>query len=205
MQPLDRMLKFHLEDRLIAGLQAAQAAVTRMLQDPLLLQTIVDTGCHLADRLADRGRVFSCGNGGSMSDAMHFAEELSGRYRTDRPALGATAISDVGHLTCVANDFGYDQVFARYLAGNGRPGDVLLAISTSGSSRSIVEAAREAKAQDMSVIALTGQPGSLLEQQADFTLCTPAGTYADRVQECHIKVIHSLIDVVEQRLFTQWA
>src|ERR1700720_2308510 len=145
-------------------------------------------------------RAYSCGNGGSMCDAMHFAEELTGRFRRDRRPLGALAISDPGHLTCTANDFGYPEVFARFVQAHGRAGDVLLAISTSGTSANVLAAAEAARDRSMPVIALTGRPGSPLARLARVEVCTPAGRFADRVQELHIKVIHVLIELVEHRL-----
>jgi D-sedoheptulose 7-phosphate isomerase len=157
---------------------------------------------RIADTLSSGGRVLTCGNGGSMCDAMHFAEELSGRFRDDRPAYAATAISDPSHMSCVGNDYGYDQVFSRYVEAHGNAGDVLLAISTSGTSRNIVAAAKAAQACGMKVIALTGKPGAALESHADIVICTPGGRYADRVQELHIKVIHILIELVEHHLAT---
>ena len=149
------------------------------------------------------GRVFSCGNGGSMCDAMHLAEELSGRFRGNRKGLPAQAISDPGHLSCVANDFGYDAVFARYLESHARAGDVLVAISTSGTSKNVLAAASAATAIGMQTIALTGRSGSPLAAAADCAICTPAGRYADRVQELHIKVIHILIELIERHLFPE--
>ena len=147
------------------------------------------------------GRVFSCGNGGSMCDAMHFAEELSGKFRNERAGLAAAAISDPAHMTCTGNDFGFDEVFSRYVACHGRQGDVLLAISTSGKSPNILKAAQEAQARGMKVVALTGKPGSPLSEVCDLEVCTPGGRYADRVQELHIKVIHILIELVEREMF----
>ena len=184
-----------------AALLEAREALSSMLGNDALLETIVTAGNALAQSLGDGGRVFSCGNGGSMCDAMHFAEELSGRYRNNRPALGAAAISDVGHMTCVSNDYGYDYVFSRYLEGHGRSGDFLLAISTSGTSRSVLNAVAVARAKGMKVIGMHGKPGCALSQVADFDICTPGGNFADRVQECHIKVIHILIELVERKLF----
>ena len=136
-----------------------------------------------------------------MCDAMHFAEELSGRFREDRIPFAADAISDPSYISCVANDFGYDQVFARYVQGHGQTGDVLVAISTSGSSASVVAAARAARDMGIVVIALTGRPGSELEKHADISICTPGGRYADRSQELHIKVIHILIELVENHFY----
>ena len=152
--------------------------------------------------LMGRQRIFSCGNGGSMSDAIHFAEELSGRFREDRRALAAVAISDPGYLSCVANDYGFDQVFSRYLEAHGAPGDILLAISTSGQSTNVCRAAAVADGLGMTVISLTGREGSPLGLFAELDICTPGGAYADRVQELHIKVIHTLIELIERTLFS---
>ncbi|MEO8849691.1 MAG: SIS domain-containing protein [Casimicrobiaceae bacterium] len=176
----------------LAALRANDAALGAVARAAELLSTA----------FAARRRVFSCGNGGSLCDAMHFAEELSGRFRDDRPAYAATAISDPSHMSCVGNDYGYDHVFSRYIEAHGNAGDVLLAISTSGTSRNIVAAAKTAQARGMQVIAMTGKPGALLESHADIVICTPGGRYADRVQELHIKVIHILIELVERHLAT---
>lgn len=138
-----------------------------------------------------------------MCDAMHLAEELSGRFRENRPAMAAVAISDPSYISCVANDYGYEQVFARFVEANGSPGDVLFAISTSGNSASVLRAAQAARAKNMKVIGLTGRSGSQLEQYVDISICTSAGRYADRVQELHIKVIHILIELIERALQPQ--
>jgi D-sedoheptulose 7-phosphate isomerase len=188
------------QDRIRAALAQASAALAALMADAATLAVIETAAARFARSLAAGGRVFSCGNGGSLCDAMHFAEELTGRFRDNRPGYAATAIADAGHLSCVANDFGYDQVFSRYLQAHGRSGDVLLAISTSGTSRNVVAAAREARARGMVVVALTGRAPSELAQHADLTICTPGGRYADRVQELHIKVIHILIELIEQHL-----
>lgn len=182
------------------ALSEAQQALEALRSDTSMLATIAAAGKALADAMANGNRVFSCGNGGSMCDAMHFAEELSGRFRSDRPPLAAQAISDVGHMSCVANDFGYAEVFSRYIAAHGRPGDVLLAISTSGASPSILMAVEAAKARGMWTIGLTGKADGKLARQANQVICTPGGRYADRVQELHIKVIHILIEIVERHL-----
>lgn len=158
-------------------------------------------GDLLVKSFQKEGRVFSCGNGGSMCDAMHFAEELTGRYRENRPAIGATAIADPSHLSCVANDFGYAYVFSRYLEGAGRKGDVLLAISTSGNSQNIINAIEAAHKKGMKVIGLTGKGGGKMANLCDVEIRAPKSKYADRVQEIHIKVIHTLIDYVEKGLF----
>jgi D-sedoheptulose 7-phosphate isomerase len=140
----------------------------------------------------------SCGNGGSMCDAMHFAEELSGRYRNNRPALAAVSISDPSHLSCVANDYGYDHVFSRYIEALGQTGDVLLGISTSGNSKNVLLAVEAAKAKGIQTIVLTGKDGGQLAGLADLEIRAPFSPYADRAQEIHIKVIHSFILGIEQ-------
>lgn len=183
-------------------LAEASAALDALRANVAALDAVAAAGRAMAETLRRGGRVFSCGNGGSMCDAMHFAEELSGRYRDDRRALAAVAISDPGHLSCVANDYGYEAVFSRYLEAHGRAGDCLLAISTSGSSRNVLAAATAAKAREMTVVALTGRAGAPLGEAADIVVCTPAGRYADRVQELHIKVIHILIGLIERALFS---
>ncbi|HYD79380.1 MAG TPA: SIS domain-containing protein [Paucimonas sp.] len=186
-----------------ASLREAQSALENLLADRAALANVERAAELLVATFEHGGHVYSCGNGGSMCDAMHFAEELSGRYRNNRKGLGAIAMSDAGHLTCAANDFGYAQVFARYVEAQGRAGDCLLAISTSGTSKSIVLAAAKAKELGMRVIAMTGRPGTPLHDIADVCICTPGGAFADRVQELHIKVIHILIELVERRLFPE--
>ena len=182
-------------------LEEAARAVNGLLGDEQTLGQVQAAGQILVRSFKQQGHVYSCGNGGSLCDAMHFAEELSGRFREDRPALGALAIADASHMSCTANDMGYEEVFARFIEGHGREGDVLLAISTSGSSPNVVRAARVARDKAMSVIALTGRRDSELGALAHCHICTPAGRYADRVQELHIKVIHILIGLVERGLF----
>lgn len=159
---------------------------------------IEEAGAMLVSSFKNKGKVLSCGNGGSMCDAMHFAEELTGRYRNDRPAIGAISISDPSHLSCVSNDYGYEYVFSRYLEGVGREGDVLLAISTSGNSQNVINAIKVAKEKGIKVIGLTGKSGGKMAELCDVEIRAPHSEYADRAQEIHIKVIHSLIDYVER-------
>ncbi len=182
------------------SLTEAQRALDAFIGSEQTLANIERAGDLLVNSFEARGKAFSCGNGGSMCDAMHFAEELTGRYRKNRPGIAAVSISDASHISCVANDFGYDHIFSRYVESHGREGDVLLAISTSGKSPNVVKAAQAAKALGIKVIALTGKPGSLLESLADVCICAPGGDFADRTQELHIKVIHILIELVERRL-----
>ncbi len=138
-------------------LAEAADSLSRLQSDTAMLERIAQAGVMLAETFAAGGRAYSCGNGGSMCDAMHFAEELTGRFRDDRRGYAALAISDPGHLTCVGNDYGYERVFARFIEAHGRAGDVLLAITTSGTSRNVVAAAQAAKGLGMKVIALTGR------------------------------------------------
>jgi D-sedoheptulose 7-phosphate isomerase len=166
--------------------------------DAAFMDAVQEAGVLMSKSIAAGGKIIACGNGGSMSDAMHFAEELSGRYRDNRPALPAIACSDPSHITCVGNDYGFDQIFARYVQALGRDGDVLVAISTSGNSANVIEAAQAARSLGMSVIALTGRGGGSLRSLSDVVIDVPWDGYADRVQEVHIKVIHAWIDLIEQ-------
>jgi D-sedoheptulose 7-phosphate isomerase len=147
-------------------------------------------------------KIISCGNGGSMSDAMHFAEELSGRFRNDRKAIAALSISDPTHISCVGNDYGYDYIFSRYVEAIGKSGDVLLGISTSGNSKNVINAVEAAKNTGMTVIILSGKDGGKLASMADLEIRAPYSTYADRAQEIHIKIIHNLILGIEKELFS---
>ena len=178
--------------------EEAALLLERVRHDAALIQAIDQSGQTLIDTLANGGKIISCGNGGSMSDAMDFAEELSGRYREDRPGLAAIACSDPSHLTCVGNDYGFDQVFARYVQALGKKGDALVAISTSGNSANVLNAARVAREMGMSVVGLTGRGGGELTALCDVQVSIPWEGYADRVQELHIKVIHAWIDQIER-------
>ena len=186
-----------------ATLSEALDALQILIGNEAMLQRIAAAGQLLADTFSAGGRAYSCGNGGSMCDAMHFAEELTGRFRDNRPGYAALAISDASHLSCVGNDYGYEQVFARFIEAHGRDGDVLLAISTSGTSKNVLAAVQAAHKRGMKVIGLTGRNGTQLAESADIAIVTAAGKYADRVQELHIKVIHILIELVERKLAPQ--
>ena len=154
----------------------------------------------MVEALKNGKKIISCGNGGSMCDAMHFAEELSGRFREDRKGLAAVSISDPSHISCVANDYGYEYVFSRYVEALGTKGDVLLGISTSGNSENIIRAVDAAKKNGMKSIGLTGKNGGKMALKVDAEIRAPHTPYADRVQEIHIKVIHALIDGIEKEL-----
>jgi len=185
------------------ALTEARAGLDALLKNETALNSIERAAQLMCETIRSKGRIFSCGNGGSMCDAMHFAEELTGRYRKDRPAYPAVAISDPSHLACVGNDYGYDFVFSRYIEAHGRKGDVLLAISTSGTSKNVVKATEAAKQVGMVVVALTGKDACALGDLATVHIPTPVGSFADRVQELHIKVIHILIELIERSLAPQ--
>jgi D-sedoheptulose 7-phosphate isomerase len=154
----------------------------------------------MTESIKEGGKIISCGNGGSSCDAMHFAEELTGRYRENREPIAAISISDSSHITCTANDFGYSHVFSRYVKALGKKGDVLLAISTSGNSENVIQAAEIAKQKDIKVIVLSGKFGGKLAEFADVLINVPHEGYADRIQEIHIKVIHIFIMLIEKGL-----
>lgn len=187
----------------LSTLTEARDFLSQFISDKAGLAAITAAADCMVQTLQRGGAIYTCGNGGSMSDAIHFAEELTGRYRDNRPGLSASAISDPGHLSCVANDFGYEQVFARYLQARGRAGDCLLAISTSGRSANVIKAAEYAKGGGIRVISLTGAPDSALGQLADVDIAVGASAYADRIQEVHIKVIHVLIELIERAFFPE--
>jgi len=178
----------------------AQDALAQFINAPASFKNIEAAGQILVKTIKNSNQIISCGNGGSMCDAMHFAEELSGKYRNDRPAYPAISISDPAHISCVANDYGYEFVFSRMVEAIGKKGDVLFAISTSGNSANILNAIAVAKKKGMLVIGLTGKDGGKMATLCDAEIRAPFSEYADRAQEIHIKVIHSLIDYVERNV-----
>lgn len=188
------------QDLIRSELKEAAATLDAFLSDDANIQSIQNAAVLLADAFKAGSKVISCGNGGSHCDAMHFAEELTGRYRENRPGYPAIAISDPSHLSCVSNDFGYDFVFSRYVESLGREGDVLLGISTSGNSGNIIKAIDAARAKGMKVITLTGKDGGKMADTADVEIRVPHFGYADRIQEVHIKAIHILIQLVEKEM-----
>ncbi|WP_062267154.1 D-sedoheptulose 7-phosphate isomerase [Endozoicomonas arenosclerae] len=183
-----------------AELEEAQQVLERFLNDETCIDAIDKAASLLAESFKQGGKVISCGNGGSHCDAMHFAEELTGRYRDNRPAYPAIAISDVSHLSCVSNDYGYEYVFSRYLEGVGFEGDVLFGLSTSGNSGNILKAIEAARKKGMKVILLTGKDGGKMDGLADVEIRVPHFGYADRIQEIHIKAIHIMIQLIEKHM-----
>jgi D-sedoheptulose 7-phosphate isomerase len=196
------MLKFlnfeGMEEIIKANLAEAREVLDEFLADKGNIAAIEAAAGILTKSLTSGHKIISCGNGGSMTDAMHFAEELSGIFREKRPAIAALSISDPSHLTCTANDLGFDEVFSRYIEGLGQEGDVLLAISTSGNSINIIKAAEAAREKGMKVVGLTGKTGGLLAGMADAEIRVKGKKHSDRIQEVHIKVLHILVLLIEQ-------
>jgi len=178
----------------------AQKTLAAFLADEGNFERIENAIDIIVNAFQNGGKIISCGNGGSHCDAMHFAEELTGRYRNNRKALPALAISDSSHITCVGNDYGYDYIFSRFVEAHGKSGDVLLGISTSGNSANVIKALETAKELGMHTIALTGKDGGIIKDLCDLEIRAPKSEYADRAQEIHIKIIHSLIDGIENRM-----
>ena len=178
----------------------AEQTLASFLADEKTVESIAQAADYCSTSLRNGHKIISCGNGGSLCDATHFAEELTGRYRNNRRPLPAIAINDPAYMTCTGNDFSFNDVFSRYIEGVGCDGDVLLAISTSGNSANIVRAAQQAKAQGMKVIALTSKGLNKLAEVADIAICAPKAAHSDRIQEIHIKVIHILIQAIESKL-----
>lgn len=188
--------------RSIITTELSQAASTlqQFISDPDTVTSIQRASSIIAGSIIAGGKIISCGNGGSHCDAMHFAEELSGRFRDDRRALPAICISDPSHITCVGNDYGFEFIFSRYIEALGKAGDVLLVLSTSGNSKNVINAAEAARKAGMKIIALTGKDGGQLGPLADVEIRVPHKGFSDRIQEIHIKVIHILILLVEKQV-----
>ncbi len=187
-------------DRIREDFAEARATLDAFTADEANWDAIRRAGDLMVKALRNGGKIISCGNGGSMCDAMHFAEELTGRFRENRRALAAVAAADVSHLTCVANDYGYEYVFSKYVEGVGRSGDVLLGISTSGNSANVIEAFRTARTMGIATVALTGKNGGELSSLCDVEIRAPKTRYSDRAQEIHEKVIHGLVHYIELEL-----
>ncbi len=179
-------------------LKEAASVLENFLSDEQNLKEIEKAAAVMVSCLKAEGKLISCGNGGSHCDAMHFAEELTGKYREDREPFAAIAIAEPGYITCTGNDYGYNQIFSRYVKGVGKSGDVLLAISTSGNSENVIQAAIMAKQKGMKVVSLTGKDGGKLKPLSDVCINVQHQGFADRIQEVHIKVIHILMRLIEE-------
>jgi D-sedoheptulose 7-phosphate isomerase len=184
------------------SLKEAQSTLEKFLNDESNIKVIEQAIDVFVSSFKSNGRVFSCGNGGSMCDSLHFAEELTGRYRKDRAPLPATGISEAGHITCIANDFGFEHIFSRFVEAWGQKGDVLLAISTSGNSANVIKAVEVARGKGMKIVGLLGKDGGKLKEMVDVPIIIPS-PITDRVQEVHIKCIHIFIEGIERQLFPE--
>lgn len=184
-------------EKIKTELEQSSIVLNKFMNNDTNLLLVEEAALVVANAFKSKKKVLSCGNGGSHCDAMHFAEELTGRYRENRSAYPAIAISDVSHISCVANDFGYNYIFSRYIEGIGQEGDVLVCFSGSGNSINIIEAMKAAKEKGLKIIALTGNDGGLMSSYADIEIRIPHHGYADRIQEIHIKIIHILIMLIE--------
>ena len=189
-----------IRETIIKSLDEARRTLGEFMSSPSALDQIEKAAQICVEALRNGNKIISCGNGGSLCDATHFAEELTGRYRDSRCPLPAIAINDPAYMTCVGNDFGFQNVFSRYVEGVGSKGDVLLAISTSGNSQNILNAVAKAQKKGMKVISLTSLGESKLSPLSDVAICTPRTAHSDRIQEIHIKVIHILIQCIEEML-----
>ncbi len=179
----------------------AQQVLSRFMSDTGNFEKVRLFSEKLADTIINGHKAISCGNGGSMCDAMHFAEELTGRFRDDRNALPAIAISDPSHITCTGNDYGFDSIFSRYIEGVGQTDDLFLGISTSGNSPNIINAVNAAKEKGLFSVGLLGRDGGMIKDMVDLPIIVPAQT-SDRIQEIHIKIIHIVIEIMEKILFS---
>lgn len=184
-------------DQIKNNFKESEKVLSDFVSDPSAWIRIEQAGTLMVNSIKAGGKIISCGNGGSLCDAMHFAEELTGRFQNDRRPFPAIAISDPAHITCVANDFGFDFVFSRPVEALGKQEDVLLAISTSGNSKNILNAIKTAKQKGMKVIGLTGNSGGEMASLCDVEIRVPHTGFSDRVQEIHIKVLHSLVNYIE--------
>ena len=186
----------------LSALREAQSTLDAFLKDPRQLEKCEKFSQILIESFSRGGRLFTCGNGGSHCDAMHFAEEFTGRYRKDRKPLGALALGDASHVTCVSNDYGFEHIFSRQLEGLAHKGDVLVGLSTSGNSANVIRAFETAKSLGITTVGLLGRDGGKLAAMADLAIVIPAQT-SDRIQEMHIKLIHTVIESVERVLFPE--
>lgn len=181
------------------ALTAAHAALGALLADQAAVERIDEVGRAMADCFRAGGKVLACGNGGSACDAMHFCEELTGRFRADRGPLPAIACTDPGHITCTANDYGYEAVFERWVRALGKPGDMVFLLSTSGNSRNIVRACEAAGEVGCARVSLSGKTGGELRGRCEYEWVTPGET-PDRIQELHMLILHTLIECAERKL-----
>ncbi|MBN1326390.1 MAG: SIS domain-containing protein [Candidatus Cloacimonetes bacterium] len=189
-----------MKEHVISGLSETAGLISRFIHDEQNLQIVTDIARDIVTSLRQKGLIICCGNGGSCTDAMHFAEELTGKFRKDRRPLPALALQDPSFLTCVANDYGFADVFSRGVEAYGKKGDILIVLSTSGNSPNIVNAVTKATALGLKTIGLLGNQGGKLKDKCDHQLIIPANN-SDRIQEIHGIILHLLIELIERELF----
>lgn len=178
---------------------------TRKLLEPKALLFIEQTAAAIAAAFRNGNKVIVAGNGGSLCDAAHFAEELTGFFREKRAALPAIALTEPGHITCTANDLGFEWVFSRGVEAYGKPGDLFVGLTTSGNSPNIIRAVAQAKQQGLTTVCFLGKDGGQLRGAADYELIIEGFATSDRIQEAHMAAIHVIIEIVEMLLFPQVA
>jgi len=181
-------------------LEEAQKVLSEFLANSSKMESVVEVAKVMIETLKKGGKIISCGNGGSLCDAMHFAEELTGRYRCDRKPLAAISLSDPSHITCTANDYSFDDVFSRMIEALGQKDDTLFAISTSGNSKNIIKAIAKARVKGLKVVCLSGKDGGEIASLCDAEIRVPNSQYSDRVQEVHIMIIHILVHLIETEI-----
>ena len=184
------------------SLQEASQLLAQFLNEPGTIGLLETFSQTLIKAYENKASVFICGNGGSHCDAMHFAEELTGRYQKDRRPLGALALGDASHVTCVTNDYGFEHIFSRQLEALARKGDILIGLSTSGNSKNLIVAFEKAKSLGISTVALLGKGGGPLKAVSDLSIVVPGKT-SDRIQEIHMTILHTVIETIERRLFPE--
>lgn len=172
-----------------------------LLKEPPSIEFMKDVAQLLVKTFQSGSKVILAGNGGSLCDASHFAEELTGFFRKKREALPAIALSDPGHLTCVGNDLGFDEVFARGVEALGKEGDLFIGLTTSGNSKNLIRAFQVAKGKRLSTVAFLGKGGGALSGVADLEWIVNGFSYSDRIQEAHMAAIHIIIEAMEHMLF----
>lgn len=177
----------------------AQRVIEAFISQSAMLRRVDEVAALVVECYGREGKVLICGNGGSLCDALHFAEELTGRFRKDRRPLGAIALGEAGHLTCVANDYGFEHVFSRGVEALGRGGDVLIVLSTSGNSANVVRAVEAGRAKGLKTVALLGKGGGKVRGMCDVEIIVPGET-ADRIQELHMLILHTVVELVEKGL-----
>ena len=185
---------------ILAALDDAVRALD-FVKKPESVNFIQETAKVIAESFRNGGKLLVAGNGGSLCDAMHFAEELTGIFRKVRPALPAIALSDPGHLSCMANDVGYEDVFSRGVEALGKKGDVFVALTTSGNSKNLLRAVPKAKELGLTTVSFLGKTGGKLKGQSDLEWVVDGFTYSDRIQEAHMMAIHIIIELIEKELF----